>query len=126
MQNVSIFRNIFKGRITNIESTVPKYIISTIIYDILLGVSILPFVYNFDIWSGIVPTVWYVLFFILLTTIWKSAAQNAYHLWCCVFDSRSGQGIQHYVIKFVSDLRQIDCFLRVLRFPPPIKLTSTI
>jgi molybdopterin-binding protein len=49
MQNVSIFRNIFKGRITNIESTVPKYIISTIIYDILLGVSILSFVYNFDI-----------------------------------------------------------------------------
>ena len=31
--------------------------------------------------------------------------------------------IQHYVIKFVSDLRQVDDFLRVLRFPPPIKLT---
>jgi hypothetical protein len=30
--------------------------------------------------------------------------------------------IQHYVIKFVSDLRQVDDFLRVLRFPPPIKL----
>ena len=26
--------------------------------------------------------------------------------------------IQHYVIKFVSDLRQVDGFLRVLRFPP--------
>ena len=34
--------------------------------------------------------------------------------------------IQHYVIKFVSDLRQVDGFLRVLRFPPPIKLTATI
>ena len=34
--------------------------------------------------------------------------------------------IQHYVIKFVSDLQQIDGFLRVLRFPPPIKLTATI
>ena len=34
--------------------------------------------------------------------------------------------IQHYVIKFVSDLRQISSFLRVLRFPPPIKLTDTI
>ena len=34
--------------------------------------------------------------------------------------------IQHYVIKFVSDLRQIGGFLRVLRFPPPIKLTATI
>ena len=34
--------------------------------------------------------------------------------------------IQHYVIKFVSDLRQIDSFLQVLWFPPPIKLTATI
>ena len=28
--------------------------------------------------------------------------------------------IQHYVIKIVSDLRQVDSFLRVLRFPSPI------
>ena len=34
--------------------------------------------------------------------------------------------IQHYVIKFVSDLRMVCGFLRVHRFPPPIKLTSTI
>ena len=34
--------------------------------------------------------------------------------------------IQHYVIKFVSDLRQVGGFLWVLRFPPPIKLTATI
>ena len=34
--------------------------------------------------------------------------------------------IQHYVIKFVSDLRQVSGFLRVLRFPPPIKLTAMI
>jgi len=34
--------------------------------------------------------------------------------------------IQHYVIKFVSDLRQVGAFLRVLRFPPPIRLTATI
>ena len=33
---------------------------------------------------------------------------------------------KHYVIKFVSDLRQIGGFLRVLRFTPPIKLTATI
>jgi hypothetical protein len=32
----------------------------------------------------------------------------------------------YYVIKFISDLRQVGGFLRVLRFPPPIKLTSTI
>jgi hypothetical protein len=34
--------------------------------------------------------------------------------------------IQHYVIKLVSDLWQIGGFLRVFRFPPPIKLTATI
>ena len=34
--------------------------------------------------------------------------------------------IQHYGIKFASDLRQVDGFLRVLRFPLPIKLTVTI
>jgi hypothetical protein len=34
--------------------------------------------------------------------------------------------IQHYGIKFVSDLPQVGGFLRVLRFPPPIKLTAMI
>ena len=34
--------------------------------------------------------------------------------------------IQHYVMKFVNDLRQVDGFLRVVRFPPPIKLTAMI
>ena len=28
--------------------------------------------------------------------------------------------IQHYVIKFVSDLRQVGGFLQVLQFPPPL------
>jgi hypothetical protein len=32
--------------------------------------------------------------------------------------------IQHYVIKFVSDLKQVSGFLRVLLFPPPIKTDS--
>jgi hypothetical protein len=31
--------------------------------------------------------------------------------------------IQHYVIKFISDSRQVGGFLRVFRFPPSIKLT---
>ena len=39
-----------------------------------------------------------------------------------MFESRSGLGVQHYVIKLVGDLRQADGFLLVLRFPPPIKL----
>ena len=34
--------------------------------------------------------------------------------------------IQHYVIKFVSDLWQVCGFLWVLRIPPPIKLTAKI
>jgi hypothetical protein len=53
-------------------------------------------------------------------------AISAYQHWCCEFESRSGRGVQHYVIKFVSDLRQVSGFLWILRFPSPIKLTSTI
>jgi hypothetical protein len=49
-------------------------------------------------------------------------AIGAYHHWCCEFDSRSGRDVQHYVIEFVSDLRQVSGFLLVLRFPQPIKL----
>jgi hypothetical protein len=33
---------------------------------------------------------------------------------------------QHFVMKFVSDLRQVGGFLWVLWFPPPIKLTVNI
>jgi hypothetical protein len=51
-------------------------------------------------------------------------AISAYHHLCCEFQSRSGRGVQHYVIKFVSDLRQVRSFLRVLLFPPPIKRHS--
>ena len=32
----------------------------------------------------------------------------------------------YHVIKFVSDLWQVGGFIRVLQFPPPIKLTATI
>jgi hypothetical protein len=43
----------------------------------------------------------------------------------CEFESCSwwGELIQHYVIKFVSDLRQVN---GLLQFPPPLKLTATI
>ena len=37
-----------------------------------------------------------------------------------------GYSIQHYVMKFVSDLWQVGGFLRVLLFPPLIKQTDTI
>ena len=44
------------------------------------------------------------------------------------FESRSGEvcSIQHYVIKFVSDLRQFGGFVLVLRISPPINLTVTM
>jgi len=58
--------------------------------------------------------------------MFKNGAVGAYHHWCCEFESRSGRGVQHYVIKFVSDLRQAGGILRVLWFPPTIKLTTTI
>ena len=49
---------------------------------------------------------------------------------CNVVSSNVGHSnvysIQPYVIKFVSDLRQVGCLFRVLRFPPLIKLTVTI
>ena len=34
--------------------------------------------------------------------------------------------IQQYVIQYVSELRQVGGFHRVLRFPPPLKLTAMI
>ena len=51
---------------------------------------------------------------------------SVYNQWCCDFESRPGRGVQHYEIKFVSDLRQVGGFLRALRFPSPIKLTTII
>ena len=55
-------------------------------------------------------------------------AISAYHHYCCEFKSCSGkvQSIQHYEIKFVSDLRRVDGFLQVLRFPTSIKLIAMI
>ena len=47
-----------------------------------------------------------------------------------VVDSNSTHGkvylIRHYVIKFISDLRQVGVSFRVPKFPPPIKLTAMI
>ena len=53
---------------------------------------------------------------------------SVYHHWSCEFESHSGEvySIQHYVIKFVSDLRRVGGFLWILQFPQPKKLTATI
>jgi hypothetical protein len=45
------------------------------------------------------------------TTTYAISAYRHWSVWC----------VQHYVIKFVSDLRHVGGFLRVLRFPPPIQ-----
>jgi hypothetical protein len=45
-----------------------------------------------------------------------TCAISAYHHWCCEFKSRSGRGVQYYMIKFVSDLQQVGGFLWVLWF----------
>jgi len=41
---------------------------------------------------------------------------SVYNNECCEFESRSERCVQHYVIKFVSDLRQVCGFLHVLVF----------
>jgi len=53
---------------------------------------------------------------------------STYHHRHYEFESSSGEvySIQHDVIKFVSDLRHVGGFYRVLRFSQPIKLTATI
>ena len=59
--------------------------------------------------------------------IYNQSTYGAYHHTTNVVSSNPTHGemyqIQHYVIKFVSDLRQADGFLR---FPSPIKLAATI
>jgi hypothetical protein len=52
-----------------------------------------------------------------------TCAIKTYRHQSCEFGPSS---IQHYVMKFVSDLRQVGGLLQVLRFPPPIKLTAMI
>ena len=55
-------------------------------------------------------------------------AISAYYYERFEYESRSSEvySIQRYVITFLSDLRLVDGFLRVLRFSQPTKLTSTI
>jgi hypothetical protein len=59
----------------------------------------------------------------LVLPLTTTYAISAYHHWCCEFVSRSGRDVQHYVIKFVSELWQVGGFPRV---PPPKKMIATI
>jgi hypothetical protein len=45
----------------------------------------------------------------------------------CLYQTKKVSGdVPVYVIKFVSDLRRVGVFLRVLRFLSPIKLIATL
>ena len=56
-----------------------------------------------------------------------TCAIGSYHHQRCDFESHSG-GVYSIILydKVISDLREVGSFLRVLRFPPSIKLTATI
>jgi hypothetical protein len=49
-----------------------------------------------------------------------TCAISAYHSKVVSSNPVHGEVIQHYVIKFVSDLRQVGGFLQVLRFLHPL------
>ena len=60
-----------------------------------------------------------------------SAFENiSVHITTKIVSSNPAHGtvysMQHYVIKFVTDLEQVDSFLRVHLFPPQIKVTAMI
>ena len=77
--------------------------------------------YSLSLWGRRFPDCMVVRF---ITTY----AISAYHHLFCEFEYRTGEvySIQHYAIKFVSDLLQAGGYLRILRFRPQIKLTATI
>jgi hypothetical protein len=86
-------------------------IVLCIIHFSMCWVYIYRYIDMYNLWSQVHKHIWYRC--------------NHYNY---EFESRSGEvySIQHYVIKFVSDLRQVGGFLWVLQFPPPIKLAATI
>ena len=73
---------------------------------------------NTNLWKGVVVAV-----IVWLLDFWLPMQSMPITNWCSEFKSLSGRAVQHYVIKWVV---QVGGFLRVLRFPSPIKLTATI
>jgi hypothetical protein len=103
----------------------------TVLYDnISLSNMLWPFLCSM-IWDERCCCLFYWYWWKCWSSLFKLSYHNtyeisAYHHLCCEFESRSGLGVQHYVIKFVSNLQQVGGFLRFLRFHAPIKLTATI
>jgi hypothetical protein len=85
-----------------------------VLYEIYRELNILVWIYfwslNVYIYMYMVTTIRWILNFVAFTTTYVI---SVYHHWCCEFESRSGRGVQNYVIKFVSYLRQVSGFLPV-------------
>ena len=78
---------------------------------------------------------WTIIFILLWGSSWSWSFGSWIYNYLCnqcnkVVSLNAAQvkvySIQHYVIKFVSDLRQVGGFVRVFRFPPATKLTAMI
>jgi hypothetical protein len=85
------------------------------------------------IWNQWIPIVFLIVFYIVINQIFtfNHCVLIVYTNllgFAIAWESRSGEvySLQLYVIKFVSDLQKVGGFLRVLRFPPPIKPTAKI
>ena len=55
-----------------------------------------------------------------------ACAISTYHYYSSTIVHGEMYSIQRYVSKFFSNLRQVGGFLRVIRFPPPVKLIVMI
>jgi hypothetical protein len=93
---------------------------------VLTSASMIVYLFFTRSWSAIIRPKLFTVLLNICTKFKTTYAISAYHHGCCEFESRSARGVQHYVIKFVSDLQQVSVYFLVLRFPPPIKLTATI
>ena len=58
--------------------------------------------------------------------VWKLDLQLPMQSTYITIIGLSSNFTQDYVMKFISDLRQVGGFSPLLRFPPPIKLIATI
>ena len=124
LQKANVKKTWISGVGTGFSSGAPVFVMLIICF-LCTGISLLVLL-SFFRWPLYCP---YILDLRLLITFFGFTTTyviSAFHHCCCEFESQPGWGVQHYVIKFVSDLRQVGCFFRILRFPPPIKLTATI
>ena len=87
--------------------------------DLQLPVQSVPYhheIYEFEShsWRGVLDTTLWEFIVVVFNAIFDSILVISHNV------------IQHYVTKFVSDLRQVSGFLMVFQFPPPIQLTAMI